>query len=335
MVDEHITITRQLLREQRKYPGAKGEMTALLNQIGFATKLIQREVSKAGLVEALGLTGKRNIQGENVQKLDEFANDVMIKVLANSGHMCVMASEEEDDIIHVPDSEPTGDYCVAFDPLDGSSNIDVNVTIGSIFSIYRRRSGLGKGSVEDLVRPGREQVAAGYVVYGSSTMFVYTTGQGVHGFTYDPSVGEYFLSHPNIRMPERGIIYSVNEGNYYRWDEKIRSFIDYVKTEDIKTNRPFSARYIGSLVADFHRTLLYGGIFLYPADTKNKEGKLRLLYEAFPLAMIAEQAGGGATDGVNRILDVIPESLHQRTPLVIGSIENVRQFDRFMEGERT
>jgi len=289
-----------------------------------------REVTKAGLVNILGKTGNRNVQGEEVMKLDEFANDVIYKALDHTGHLCIMTSEEDEGPRHIPDHYPCGKYVLNYDPLDGSSNIDVNVSIGTIFSIHRRISnGNSHGDERDCLQPGNCQVAAGYIIYGPSTMFVYTTGQGVHGFTYDPSVGEFLLSHEDIRMPERGQIYSINEGNWNRWESGIQDYVTHLKGNG--DGRPYSARYVGSLVADVHRNLLYGGIFLYPADQKNKQGKLRLLYEASPLAFIAEQAGGAASDGHRRILDLIPESLHQRTPLVIGSTEDVREAESFIQ----
>jgi fructose-1,6-bisphosphatase I len=250
----------------------------------------------------------------------------------HGGHLCVMASEENEDVLHIPDDYPKGKYVLLFDPLDGSSNIDANVTIGTIFSIYRRVSNSGKGTLADCTQPGYKQIAAGYVVYGSSTMLLYTTGDGVHGFTLDPSIGEFLLSHENIRVPKRGRIYSVNEGNYRYWDDGVKKYIKYLQEENKETGRPYSGRYIGSMVADIHRTLLYGGIFLYPGDSRYPHGKLRLMYEANPMSFIMEQAGGAATDGSRRILDVIPETLHQKTPLFIGSEEDVTLCNKFLNG---
>ena len=327
-----VTISRHIMEQERKYPRATGEFSNLLSEITLAAKIIMREVTKAGLVNILGKSGNRNVQGEEVMKLDEFANDVIYKALDHTGHLCIMTSEEDELPRRIPDHYPCGKYVLNYDPLDGSSNIDVNVSIGTIFSIHRRISpGNSHGGQQDCLQPGNRQVAAGYVIYGPSTMFVYTTGQGVHGFTYDPSVGEFLLSHEDIRMPARGQIYSINEGNTGRWDPGVRKYVEHLKADG--DGRPYSARYVGSLVADVHRNLLYGGIFLYPADQKNRRGKLRLLYEAAPLAFIAEQAGGAASDGERRILDLIPESLHQRTPLIIGSLEDVQEAEAFLQGK--
>jgi fructose-1,6-bisphosphatase I len=278
----------------------------------------------AGLAGHLGLTGETNVQGEEVQKLDELANVTLIRNLSRGGKVCALGSEEETEPVLPPAGYPTGKYVVLFDPLDGSSNIDVNVSIGTIFSIHERVSAERTGgSLADLLQPGTKQVAAGYVIYGSSTMLVYTTGQGVHGFTLDPSVGDFFLSHVDIRMPQRGKIYSINEGNHATWQPGVQKWVEWLKTPSEDKLRPYSARYVGSLVADFHRTLLKGGVFAYPADKKNANGKLRLLYEASPLAMIAEQAGGAASTGKERILDVVPRELHQRVPLYIGGADDV------------
>ena len=329
-----ITVSRHILDSQRLHPEATGALSSLLSELIVAAKTISAEVNMAGLADILGMSGKTNIQGEEVQKLDEFANNTIKRRMARCGFLCVMTSEEEDDIIPVAEGYE-GKYTLAFDPLDGSSNIDVNVTIGTIFSIHRCRTNSGQGSKEDLLQKGREQVAAGYIVYGSSTMLVYTTVDGVHGFTLDPSVGEFYLSHPNIKIPEKSKYYSLNEGYTGRWHDNLRRYIDYLKEDDKSTGRPYSARYIGSLVADFHRNLIAGGIFLYPSDRKNPEGKLRLLYEAAPLAFIAEQAGGRAiTDDGRSILDVEPTSLHQRVPLIIGSKHDVDQAEQFFNGSR-
>lgn len=331
---ETTTIQRHISQTQKRYPQASGELSGLLMSIAFAGKLIQREVRKAGLVDVLGLTGQINVQGEKVQKLDMYAHYVMTRLLGESGFVCVMVSEEEQDVIHLPEGEKIGNYAIAYDPLDGSSNIDANVTIGSIFSIYRRRSPSGPGNADDLLRPGREQIVAGYILYGSSSMMVMTTGNGVHGFTYDPSAGEFLLSHSFIKIPPKGHIYSVNEGNYATWDSGTRAYVDYLKQTDEATDRPYSLRYIGSLVADFHRTLLYGGIFMYPADQAKPEGKLRLIYEASPLAFLIEQAGGMASDGFGAIRDIQPESLHTRTPFYIGSTEEVAHLKSLMAAEK-
>jgi len=319
-------------------PGATGAFTRLLNQLIVATKIIVREVNKAGLVDILGFTGRENIQGEEVRKLDDFSNDTIIRRLESAGVLCAMASEEMADIIEIPRGYEKGNYVLIFDPLDGSSNIDVNVTIGTIFSIYHRVSeGNDHGTLEDVLQPGSKQVAAGYFIYGSSTMMVYTVGNGVHGFTLDPSVGEFLLSHENIKIPETGNTFSVNEGNYNYWSEDIRRYIDFLKDPEAGHRKGYTSRYIGSLVADFHRNLLHGGIFLYPADTKDPrkpQGKLRLMCEANPLAFVVEQAGGAATTGTGRILDIVPTEIHQRVPLIIGSREEVRVFEEFVQGKR-
>ena len=319
-----VTVARHIMEQERRFPEATGEFSNLLGEILLAAKLIHREVSKAGLLDVLGKTGETNVQGEEVMKLDDFANKTVYEALHHTGLLCVMASEENEDVLAIPDQYPKGKYVLNFDPLDGSSNIDANVSVGTIFSIHRRVTpGDGPGSAADCMQVGHKQVGAGYLVYGSSTMFVYTTGYGVHGFTFDPSVGEFLMSHENIRIPKRGNIYSVNEANSERWDKSTQSYIQSLKTKSYKS------RYIGSLVADFHRTLLYGGIFLYPADAKSPHGKLRLLYECSPVAFIVEQAGGVATDGKQRILDIEPSELHQRTPLILGSEEDVNEYLSF------
>jgi fructose-1,6-bisphosphatase I len=328
-----VTVARHIVEQERRFPKATGEFSDLLSDILIAAKIIHREVSKAGLLDILGKTGDTNVQGEEVMKLDDFANKTLFEALDHTGHLCVMASEENADILPVPDRYPKGKYVLNFDPLDGSSNIDANVSVGTIFSIHRRITpGTGAGTAEDCMQPGRKQVGAGYLIYGSSTMFVYTTGYGVHGFTYDPSVGEFLMSHEDICIPPRGSIYSVNEGYSARWDEATRRYIEHLKTGP-GGNHPYKARYIGSLVADVHRTLLCGGIFLYPADSENPHGKLRLLYEGAPMAFIMEQAGGTATDGTRRILDIQPTGLHQRVPLVLGSRDDVDEYLRFVQGE--
>jgi fructose-1,6-bisphosphatase I len=330
-----VTLSRFIMEEQRQYPHATGDFSGLLNAIALAGKLIAREVNKAGLANILGLTGKINIQGEEVQKLDQFANEVMINSLNHIGHLCIMASEEVADPIRIPEKFPRGRYTCFFDPLDGSSNIDANVSIGTIFSIHRRLSESGDGVESDLLQKGSSQVCAGYIIYGSSTMFVYSVGQGVHGFTLDPGVGEFLLSHENIKTPPRGKIYSTNEGNYNFWHQGAKRYVDYLKSNENKLGKPYTSRYIGSLVADFHRNLLYGGIFLYPADMKDPKkpkGKLRLLCEADPLGFIAEQAGGLASAGSDRILEIEPQELHQRVPLIIGSREDVLEAESFIKG---
>jgi fructose-1,6-bisphosphatase I len=326
-----ITLERHIIEQERRHPQATGALSNILYDLAFAAKMIAREVKMAGLVDILGGTDARNIHGEEVQKLDVWADDVIFKALDHGGHLCCMASEERDDFIPIPDRFPTGRYAVVYDPLDGSSNIDANVSIGTIFSIHRKISNVERGAREDCLQPGRSQVAAGYIVYGSATMMVYSTGNGVHGFTLDPSIGEFLLSHPDIRIPQPGQrIYSINEGNYLRWSDNQRRLVDHLKGLDGHNEKPFSARYIGSLVADFHRNLLYGGLFMYPADAKNTRGKLRLLYEAAPLALLCEQAGGRATDGERDILDIAPASLHQRTPLFIGTTAFVDLAERYV-----
>ncbi|TVL99268.1 MAG: class 1 fructose-bisphosphatase [Candidatus Brocadia sp. WS118] len=327
-----ITIQRHIVEQERAFPQATGDFTGLLWDLSIAAKIISREVNKAGLAEILGLTGEVNVHGEAVKKLDVYANERICKSMDHGGHLCIMASEENEDVITIPDEFPKGKYVLMFDPLDGSSNIDANVSVGTIFSIYRRKTTGKEATVEDCLRKGTEQVAAGYIVYGSSTMMVYTTGQGVYGFTLDPSIGEFLLSHENIKIPAKGKTYSINEGNTHTWDEGTRRYIGYLKESDSSTGRPYSLRYIGSLVADFHRNLLYGGIFLYPADYKDQKkpkSKLRLLYEAAPLAFIVEQAGGMASTGRERIMDIQSTELHQKVPLVIGSKEDVLIYEKF------
>lgn len=329
-----VTIDRHIIDEERRHPQATGAFSNVLYDIALAAKLISREVRRAGLVDILGKAGKTNVHGEAVKKLDEYAHEVMFRALDHCGHLCLMASEEEEDVLHIPEEFPVGNYVLLYDPLDGSSNIDANISVGTVFSVHRKISQGERGALEDCLQPGVRQVAAGYVLYGSSTMLVYTTGRGVHGFTLDPSIGEFLLSHPNMRIPAPGQrIYSVNEGNYANWLEPQRRLVDHFKGADGSGSRPFSGRYVGSMVADVHRTLLYGGIFMYPADRKNPRGKLRLLYEAAPMAMIAEQAGGRASDGVRDILSIQPQELHERTPLYIGSAAYVEMAERFLSAD--
>ncbi|HEY9164977.1 MAG TPA: class 1 fructose-bisphosphatase [Candidatus Kryptonia bacterium] len=329
-----MTLGRHIMQGEHKHPEATGDFSELLSDLAIAIKLIWREVSKAGLIDILGTTHKLNASGDEVKKLDEFADQTIYRAMDHGGHLCVMASEESDGVLEIPDRYKRGKYVLIYDPLDGSSNIDANVSIGSIFGIYRRVTLSGAGTELDCLQPGYKQVAAAYVIYGSSTIFVYCTGNGVHGFTLDPSVGEFLLSHESIRIPSRGSTYSVNEGNFARWETGVRSYVSYLKTEDKNTNRPYTSRYIGSLVADFHRNLLYGGIYMYPSDTLHPKGKLRLLYEASPLAFIVEHAGGKASDGRQRILERSPESLHERTALLIGSPEDVSEAEEFVQGKR-
>jgi fructose-1,6-bisphosphatase I len=325
------TLGQFIIEKQSDFPYAKGELSRLLRDIGIAAKIVNREVNKAGLVEILGETGETNVQGEKVKKLDVFANEQFIAALKAGGEVCAIASEENDEIIPI-DSEisKNAKYVVAMDPLDGSSNIDVNVSVGTIFSIYRRTTLSGPGTTEDFMQRGTEQVAAGYIIYGSSCMLVYTTGKGVNGFTLDPSIGEFCLSHPNMQTPKHGIIYSINEGNYLHFPEGVKKYIKYCQEEDKATSRPFSSRYIGSGVADIHRNLIVGGIYIYPTTTKSPKGKLRLLYECNPLAFIIEQAGGKATTGGKRIMELDIKELHQRTPLFIGSADMVDMAMEFM-----
>ncbi len=329
-----VTLQRHLLEQQALAKGATGDFTALLMDLMVAAKLIAREVNKAGLAEILGDIGEQNVQGELVMKLDEFAQDRIYKAMDHGGHLCCMASEESAELIPIPERHPKGKYVLMFDPLDGSSNIDANVSIGTIFAIHRRRTPEGgDGTLEDVLQPGRDLVCAGYVLYGPSTMLVYSTGHGVAGFTLDPSIGEFCLSHENIKTPPRGKIYSANEGNSQFWDEASRRYVAHLKTPDAASGRPYSTRYIGSLVSDFHRNLLYGGVFVYPADHKDPKkpkGKLRVLYEAAPLAFLAEQAGGAASDGRRHILDIVPTGLHDRTPLCIGARDDVALYEQFV-----
>ena len=332
MNDRIISFDRHIMDEQRKY-GGRGDFSSILSQIIFAAKVVAAQVAHAGIVEdILGNAGRTNVQGEEVQKLDVYANKLFINALNYIGKVCVMASEEEKDMIMIPAEYPKGDYVVMFDPLDGSTNIDVNVSIGTIFGIYRRVTADGDGTLNDCLQPGRKLFGAGYIIYSSSINMVYSTGHGVNGFSLDPSVGEFVLSHPNITMPKRGKIYSTNEGNYPYWKQGTREYIEYLKSDKNTRKEPYTTRYIGSLVADFHRNLLKGGIFLYPEDTKDPKkptGKLRLLYEANPLAFIAEQAGGYASTGYEPILDIQPSGLHQRVPLIIGSKDDVLEYEQF------
>jgi fructose-1,6-bisphosphatase I len=328
-----ITLTRYIIQSQAAHPEATGEFSALMAQIGLVGKMIAHDLRRAGLINVLGTTGTVNVQGETVKKLDEIANDTFLRVFQYSGLVCALASEEMATPLSLPENWPQGKYLLLFDPLDGSSNTDVNMPLGSIFSILRHR-GTSPPSESDLMRRGTEQVAAGYLMYGSSTMLVFTAGQGVHGFTLDPGVGEYYLSHEGMRIQARGQVYAANEGNLHKWPEGTKKFFEYLKVKDKATNRPYSARYSGCLVADVHRILLSGGIYLYPGESDKPEGKLRLLYEANPLAMVVEQAGGRASTGTMRILDVEPKSLHQRVPLLIGSKEDVALAEDFVQGRR-
>ena len=326
------TLTQFIIERQADFPYATGEFSRLLYHIGIAAKVVNKKVNKAGLVDILGLAGDVNVQGEEQKKLDVFANWRFIQSIKSSGQCCGVASEEDQEIITFDDNLAIdGNYILCMDPLDGSSNIDVNVSIGTIFSIYRRISPRGtKAVIDDFLQEGSKQVAAGYIIYGSSTMLVYSTGHGVYGFTLDPSIGEFCLSHYNIRTPEDGSIYSINEGNYVKMPKGIQQYIKYCQVEDKETHRPYSARYIGSLVADFHRNLLKGGIFLYPETSAAPNGKLRLLYECNPIAFLAEQAGGSASTGTQRILDIKPTALHQRVPFIVGSKNMVEKAEQII-----
>lgn len=329
----YTTLGEFVIDRQTDFQYATGELSRLLSAIRLAAKIVNREVNKAGLVDILGETGVENIQGETQQKLDVFADEIFLEAIRVRGDVCGIGSEEQDEYIAFENERSKqGKYILLIDPLDGSSNIDVNVSIGTIFSIYRRVSPYGtKATKEDFLQEGRKQVAAGYVIYGSSTMLVFATGNGVNGFTYDPSIGVFYLSHPDMKIPEDGQVYSINEGNYVHFPEGVKKYIKYCQDEDEATNRPYTSRYIGSLVADFHRNLIKGGIYIYPTSKKAPSGKLRLLYECNPMAYLIEQAGGTATDGKNNILDIKPIDLHQRTPLFIGSKKMVEKAHDFVK----
>ena len=333
MAINFMTLTRHIQEGEKKHPGATGELSALLHELSLAAKVISLEVNKAGLADIIGFTGDNNVHGEQVKKLDMFSHDMLFRAMDHGGHLCAMASEEEEDIIHIPDHHKKGKYVLLFDPLDGSSNIDANVSIGTIFSIYKRvtPNDGSAGTLEDCLQSGDKQVAAGYIVYGSSTIFVYTAGEGVYGFTLDPAFGEFLLSHDNIRIPTKAAIYSINEGNYKYWRPGLKKYIKYIQDADDRGRLPYSARYIGSMVADIHRNLLYGGIFIYPADRRSPEGKLRLMYECNPMAFIIEQAGGRAIDGAQRIMEIQPKDLHQRVPIYIGSKEAVDKVEEYLK----
>lgn len=327
-----ITLNEFIIERQSEFPYAKGELSRLLHHVGIAAKIVNKKVNKAGLVDILGEAGVVNIQGETQKKMDVFADQQFIGALRASGECCGFATEENEETIYFNDEfSKDGKYIFCMDPLDGSSNIDVNVSIGTIFSIYRRISPRGTTPVmEDFLQPGRNQVAAGYIIYGSSTMLMYTTGMGVNGFTLDTSIGEFCLSHINIKTPDDGILYSINEGNYVHFPQGVKKYIKYCQEMDPDTNRPYSSRYIGSLVADFHRNLLKGGVFLYPETAKAPTGKLRLVYECNPIAYLAEQAGGKASTGVSCVLDIVPESLHMRVPFYVGSRKMVEKVEEFL-----
>src|SRR5690606_835531 len=332
MTKKNQTLGEFIIENQKAFPYSTGKLSKLINAIRLAAKVVNYEVNKAGLVDILGSSGDINAQGEDQQKLDVLANEKFIQSLTNREIVCGIASEEEDDfvVINSKDNNHQNKYVVLFDPLDGSSNIDVNVSVGTIFSVYRRITPIGTPvSIEDFLQPGRQQVAAGYVVYGTSTMLVYTTGFGVNGFTLNPAIGTFYLSHPNMQYPKDGRIYSVNEGNYVHFPEGVKKYIKYCQEEE--EDRPYTSRYIGSLVSDFHRNMIKGGIFIYPKSSLSNNGKLRLLYECNPMAFIAEQAGGRASDGYKPILDVVPTELHQRIPFFCGSENMVAKAEEFIE----
>lgn len=326
-----LTLDEFIIQRQKDFPFATGDLSGILRNISLAAKVVNREVNKAGLVNILGETGSENVQGEKVKILDEYANDQFINSLKISGLCCGIGSEENDEFIAFEDRpNHEASYVVCMDPLDGSSNIDVNVSIGTIFSIYKRKSPLGPCNDEDFLQPGSEQVAAGYVIYGSSTMMVYTTKNGLNGFTLDPSIGEFCLSHPNIQIPKTGKYYSINQGYMTKFEKGVREFVKYCQEHDPETNRPFGLRYIGSMVADVHRNLINGGIFVYPALSTHPNGKLRLVYECNPMSLIVEQAGGKATNGYVNILDLKPKKLHERSPIFIGSTALVEAAEKFL-----
>ncbi len=330
-----VVLDEFIIQKEKGFPNATGQLAALLRDIGLAAKVINREVNKAGLVDILGEAGSNNVHGEEVKKLDVYANDALISALSAGSECSAIASEENDtELIFNDEISKKAKYVVLFDPLDGSSNIDVNVSIGTIFSIYRKIDLDAETSVRDFLQPGHEQVAAGYVIYGSSTMLVYTTGYGVNGFTLDPSIGEFCLSHPDLKIPQTGTTYSINQGNYEKFPSGLKKYIKWAQQIVPEESRPYGQRYIGSMVADVHRTLIKGGIFMYPSTASHPEGKLRLMYECNPLAFIIEQAGGTAIDcRGNRILDIESTDLHQRTPIFIGSVDMVKEVDSFMTAE--
>lgn len=331
MENNNLTLGEFIIENQKHYKSTSGEFTRLLSSIKLAAKIVNYKVNKAGLVDIMGNAGETNIQGEDQQKLDVYANDVFMKTLINREIVCGIASEEEDDFVTIKGKEGTNEnkYVVLIDPLDGSSNIDVNVSVGTIFSIYKRVTPIGTPvQIEDFLQPGNLQVAAGYVVFGTSTMLVYTSGNGVDGFTLNPAIGSFYLSHPKLKFPEDGNIYSINEGNYVHFPQGVKDYLKYCQEE--KGNRPYTSRYIGSLVSDFHRNMIKGGVYMYPTSAIGPKGKLRLLYECNPMAFLAEQANGTASDGYKRILDIKPTELHQRVPFFCGSKKMVAKAEEFM-----
>lgn len=335
MPQKNQSLGEFIIENQSEFQYSSGELSRLINSIRLAAKMVNHEVNKAGLVDITGSAGDINTQGEDQQKLDVFANNVFIQTLTNRQIVCGIASEENEDFITISghDNNHQNKYVVLMDPLDGSSNIDVNVSVGTIFSIYRRITPVGQPvQIEDFLQPGNQQVAAGYIIYGTSTMLVYTTGHGVNGFTLNPALGTYYLSHPNMTFPKNGYIYSVNEGNYIHFPQGIKDYIKYCQQE--QDDRPYTSRYIGSLVSDIHRNIIKGGIYMYPSTSKSPSGKLRLLYECNPMAFIAEQAGGRASDGFNRILDLKPTALHERVPFICGNSEMVLKAEEFMAAHK-
>ncbi|PZD78546.1 class 1 fructose-bisphosphatase [Mesonia sp. K7] len=332
MVKKNQTLGEFIIENQEAFKYSSGELSRLINSIRLAAKVVNHEVNKAGLVDITGAVGETNVQGEEQQKLDVYANEKFIQTLTNREIVCGIASEEEDDFITICGQKENhqNKYVVLIDPLDGSSNIDVNVSVGTIFSVYRRKTKIGTPvTLEDFLQPGNAQVAAGYIVYGTSTMLVYTTGHGVNGFTLNPAIGTYYLSHPNMKFPEKGNIYSINEGNYLQFPQGVKDYLKYCQAEE--GDRPYTSRYIGSLVSDIHRNILKGGIYIYPSTSKNPKGKLRLLYECNPMAYLVEQAGGKASDGYQRIMDIKPSSLHERVPFFAGTTSMVEDAEKFME----
>jgi fructose-1,6-bisphosphatase I len=329
------TLEQFIIEHQEQFDHSTGAFSRLIRDISVAAKIVNRDMRRAGLVDIAGTTGEVNVQGEVQQKMDMLAHTEFVRALKRGGECCLIGSEEHAEAIPISTNDDSdGQYIVLLDPLDGSSNIEVNVSVGTIFSIYRRPEDHPEATLESALQPGVKQVGAGYVIYGSSTMLVYTTGTGVSGFTLDPSIGEFLLSHPNICIPREGKIYSINEGYYNSFELGLKKYIKWMQRDDPETNRPYSTRYIGSFVADFHRNLLKGGLYIYPATAKNPRGKLRLMYEANPMAMIVEQAGGWASDGYQRILDKTPQALHERTPLYIGSADMVGLAEAFLQGRR-
>ncbi len=331
MLNKNQTLGEFIIKNQTSFKYSSGELSSLINSIRLAAKVVNHEVNKAGLVDIIGSTGEQNIQSEKQQKLDVYANEKFINTLINRNIVCGIASEEEETFISINsnDKKNQNKYVVLIDPLDGSSNIDVNVSVGTIFSIYRRKSKIGaEVSIDDFLQSGRFQVAAGYIIYGTSTMLFYTTGNGVNGFTLNPAIGTFYHSHSNVQIPKNGNIYSINEGNYLQFPDYVKKYIKFCQEEE--DERPFTSRYIGSLVSDFHRNMIKGGIFLYPQTAKNPNGKLRLLYECNPIAFICEQAGGLAINGEKNILDIEPTELHERTPFYCGSEKMIQQFQKFI-----